>query len=107
MVDTMDLGGLSKDAGGVIHEEGVVVPALPQFVAYLQKFVGALVALVVLLRFTSSLHGLVTIGKSNDIPPHPPTREAVECGEEAGDPHGGLPAHSQHLVPPPSSHPPP
>src|SRR5712691_6026094 len=56
-----------------------------QLIAYLQKFVGALVALVMLLRFVIALDGLVTIGKGDDVPTHPPTRQVVERGEEAGD----------------------
>ena len=85
VVNTVDLGGIGKDASSVVHNQGVVIPTLPQLIAYLQKFVGALVALVVLLRFVRVLDGLVTIGKGDDVPTHPPTRQVVERGEEAGD----------------------
>ena len=85
VVNTVDLGGIGKDASSVVHNQGVVIPTLPQLVAHLQKFVSALVALVVLLRFVRALHGLVTIGKGDDVPAHPPTAEVVERVRETED----------------------
>src|SRR5262249_34693704 len=85
MVDTVDLGGISKDTGLAVHEEGVVVPALPEFVAHVEKLVRTIVALIVLLWFVRALDGLVTIGKRDNVPAHPSTAEMVERGKETGD----------------------
>src|SRR5262249_14999928 len=75
MVDTVDFRGISKDPSGAVHDQGIVVPALPQLVAHLEKLVSAIVAPVVLLGFVIALDSLMTIGKRHDIPAHPPTRQ--------------------------------
>src|SRR5262245_59576127 len=85
VLDAMDLGGIGKDAGLAIHDQGVVVPALPEFVAHVEKLISTIVALIVLLWFVQALDGLMTIGKRDNVPAHPSTAEVVECGKETGD----------------------
>ena len=84
-VDPMDLGRVGKDLAVHVHLYGIRLPAVPQAVARLHVFVGALIAVVVRRQAVQpEVVRLGRRGRRHDIPANPPLGQMIERRQGPG-----------------------
>jgi hypothetical protein len=92
----MDLGGVRHDAGLLVADESVGVPAAPEGEAGFQDLVGAVVAEVAGWQFVEAgIAGFEVGGGGDHVPGNAALAERVERGEPTGKVVGGVEAGGQ------------
>ena len=86
VVDVVDLGGIGEGAGGLVEQQGAVVPTVPQGEAGLEHLVGAVVAGGAARHLVhAEIAGFQRAGGGDHVPGGAAGAEMVERAEHAGD----------------------
>src|SRR5476649_785716 len=77
---------IEEQAAGAVMDEGIVVPAIPEFVHDIDELAGLLVAQRMRRqRRVAEIARSIVVGRGDDVPRRADRRDMIERGELAGD----------------------